>query len=214
LLKTNPLITDEKGNEIQLFDFRNISKLTNGIDSLEKFIDNELNSGFMKVIFINNFSSEDSSANYEPFVVNNVALNHNLWVYKNELWREALNASKVSIPSSDKFNPNLYIDGKINTDLFKPDSSGRTIYSHVLEVLKNNMSNIFAGGHSEKLIDFSKPDNPSTITTRGYLKALILANFDNFVINKHAERVTVNLDPDSIGSFGIPTNGDIKYKQA
>jgi hypothetical protein len=61
-----------------LFDFRNISKLTNGIDSLEKFIENELNSGFMKVIFINNLSSEDSSADYEPFVVNNIALNHNL----------------------------------------------------------------------------------------------------------------------------------------
>jgi hypothetical protein len=75
------------------------------------------------------------------------------------------------------------------------------------------MSSIFAGGPSEKLIDFSDLNNPSIITTKGYLKALILANFDNFISNKHSEKIKVNPDSNSISSFGEPINGDPKYTQ-
>lgn len=208
LLDTNPTIWDNEGNITQLFDFKNLSELTSGVESLEKFISNELESGFLKVIFINNLAPiPDSEMEYEPFVVTETALNHNILVYKNELWSYALRASHLVFPTLK--NRNLYINGKINNDLFLIDNTkGLSPYAEVLHTLKNDMSNIFNKSNPEKFINLSSTETKST--AQGYLKALILANFDNFIINKHHDIIKVNSD--SSNSFGTPMNEKSKYQ--
>jgi hypothetical protein len=207
-LANNPIVINEEGEPVQLLDFSNISNLTSGIGSLENFINNELEYGFMKVIFVNVMKGRND-LKYEQFVVTNAALNHNINTYKNELWDDAVIASGITIPK--EINKRLYIDGKANKDLFIPrGDEGKSIYLSVLEKLKNDMSDIFKKESPEDHIRLYAESGHSKV--QGYLKSLLLANFDNFILNKHSDKI--NLNYDSINSFGNPSNGENKYKLA
>lgn len=205
-LANNPITRNEEGEPVQLLDFSNISNLTSGIGSLENFINNELEYGFMKVIFINVLKGRND-LKYEQFVITNAALNHNINTYKNELWDDSILASGITIPKG--IDKRLYIDGKINKDLFIPrGTEGKSLYFSVLEKLKNDMSDIFKKESPEEHIRLYAESGHSKV--QGYLKSLLLANFDGFVLNKHSDKITLNYD--SINSFGNPSNGENKYK--
>lgn len=207
-LANNPIIKNESGDSVQLLDFSNMSNLTSGISSLESFINNELEYGFMKVIFVNVLKGR-KDLKYEQFVVTNAALNHNINIYKNELWDDAVASAGITIPKG--IDTNLYVDGKANKDLFIPrGAEGKSIYLSVLEKLKNDMTDIFQKESPEDHIRLYAESGHSKV--QGYLKGLLLANFDSFILNKHSDKITLNYD--SINSFGNPSNGENKYKLA
>ena len=112
LFLTNPIILKEDGSSDLLFDFSNISNLTGGIQSMENFIDSELQSGLFKATFIDT-SDNVGSEEYEPFVVTNTDLNKNLLIYKNELWSYIVSTA-VSLGKFNKKlkDTKLYENGK------------------------------------------------------------------------------------------------------
>ena len=207
LFLTNPIILKEDGSSDLLFDFSNISNLTGGIQSMENFIDSELQSGLFKATFIDT-SDNVGSEEYEPFVVTNTDLNKNLLIYKNELWSYIVSTA-VSLGKFNKKlkDTKLYENGKLNWQLFVKNENGVSPYMEVLTYLKNEMSNRLSSADSYNHIKIYKDRGYSI--SQAYLKALILSNFDNFVLSKHPDKVTVNKS--SINTFDIPINGEEKY---
>ena len=207
LFLTNPIILKEDGSSDLLFDFSNISNLTGGIQSMENFIDSELQSGLFKATFIDT-SDNVGSEEYEPFVVTNTDLNKNLLIYKNELWSYIVSTAVSSGNFNKKLkDTKLYENGKLNWQLFVKNENGVSPYMEVLMYLKNEMSNRLSSADSYNHIKIYKDRGYSI--SQAYLKALILSNFDNFVLSKHPDKVTVNKS--SINTFDIPINGEEKY---
>ena len=188
----NPKIGDVKA---PLFNFDEMSKLTFGVESMENFVSAELQAGVFKCSFL----STDSEG-YEPFVVTNLALNKNIVTYKNELWDYVNNAAlKLGIVSEVK---PLYNDTVLNQEVF---TSG--LYAKALEGLHKYVSDSMKSSDGAETIRIFTEHGYSA--SQAYLKGLILANFDNLLLNNHSDKVSVNLD--SINTFNIPTNGEPKY---
>lgn len=207
---TNPLI-EKDGEKVPMFDFSNLTELTKGISTMETFIDKELENGLFKAIFINNLSdygSENNGADtYEPFVVTNTALNKNLNIYKNELWEYVVLAS--GLKAKDIIDSKLYINGKLNTAVFEPAGPNTpSPYVRVLSSIRDQMDAKFKSGNLGENIRIYNEN--STTIAQAYLKTLILANFDNFLLSKHSSKVVLNLD--AANSFALPSNNEDKYK--
>jgi hypothetical protein len=83
---TNPLIETKEG-KVPLFDFNNTNKLVHGIESMEIYLDLQLEKGLFKSMFIHLSDGEHDEAvgHYTPFVVTDEDLNNNLKVYKSDL---------------------------------------------------------------------------------------------------------------------------------
>lgn len=156
LFLTNPIILKEDGSSDLLFDFSNISNLTGGIQSMENFIDSELQSGLFKATFIDT-SDNVGSEEYEPFVVTNTDLNKNLLIYKNELWSYIVSTA-VSLGKFNKKlkDTKLYENGKLNWQLFVKNENGVSPYMEVLTYLKNEMSNRLSSADSYNHIKIYK----------------------------------------------------------
>lgn len=211
-LDTNPSINDEK-----LYDFSKLSKLLYESDSYENYLKSLINTGLFKTIFINNMANKSEKFNYEGFVVSDAQLNKNLTLYKNELWDYIYNyyIKHVSTPIIFK-NNNLYnilekegtLDSSIslNPELFNINENGKSPYIIILEFVKNRMQ---LAKKSNSFNELEIYDGNAYTVAQAYVKSLVLANFDSFLLEKHADKVNVNLD--GAATFNLPTNGSPAY---
>lgn len=214
-VETNPTLN---GNS--LYDFSKISKVLYELDSFEKYLKTIINSGLFKTIFINIFNDGSNKYKYEKFVVSDVQLNKNIAIFKNELWDNIVEYYiKTKIKSKEDIwklsDISLYKiitkeDGEIalelNSELFNVQSvSGKSFYSEVMDFVKSQMNNLISANGDIAIFDGNK-----ITTSQAYVKSLVLANFDNFILDYHSDKVSVNLD--GVNSFGIPVNDKMKYK--
>lgn len=214
-VETNPIV-----NENPLYDFSKISKVLYELDSFERYLKSLINTGLFKTIFINIFNDASGKYEYEKFVVSDVQLNKNITIYKNELWDDLVTyytTSKLKskqdlwkVPDTSLYKSVRTEDGELawvlNSEIFNvQDKSQKSFYSEVMSYIKADMDNLIAATG-----DLTIFNSNSITTSQAYIKSLVLANFDNFLLNYHADKISVNLD--GVNSFGVPTNDKMKYK--
>ena len=218
IYRSNPLILDESGNRKELIDFSNDLNLLKGRESFEANLKLQLSKAVSNVSFINN-DSRDEGPSMINVVVTDIALNHNIKVYKNDLWQQIVKTSglraSVLYDNVNKKYYDLYkvienIDpdtGKVighsfelNEDLFKSNSDGKTPYQKVLETVMAKFENI-------SLDSVKMSENNSVV--KGFIKMMILANFDTYLIKNFADSIRVNGTGKK--SFSMPLDGLAKY---
>ena len=211
-LDTNPSFNDEK-----LFDFSKLSKLLYESDSYENYLKSLINTGLFKTIFINNLAERSEKFNYEGFVVTDAQLNKNLATYKNELWDYIYNYySKHAINPISFTNNNLYkiseipgsLDSSIslNEEFFNIAEGQKSPYMMILEFIKDRMDLAKKSNTTSELEIY---DGNAYTVAQAYIKSIVLSNFDSFLLEKHSDKVNLNLDGAS--TFNLPTNGSPKY---
>ena len=211
LLNTNPTVNNEK-----LFNFNNPRELTFRVVTYENFKSNLITNSLFETLFIK--INKDKNYPYEGFVTDNNQLNKNLSIFKNELWDYIFKYYSINNPNARELPYNsLYIlknvtaqDGYsivLNEDLFlKPEGAELSLYEDVLTFIKSEMERtVETNIASTKILQ----GNKFTIA-RAYINSLVLANFDNYLIQNHSDLVSVNLD--GVHTFNLPTNGSPKYK--
>lgn len=215
-IDTNPVINGEP-----LYDFSKLSQLVYERDSFDRYLKSLINTGLFKTIFINIFNNSSTKYKYEKFVVTDAQLNKNIAFFKNELWDDLVeyytksktkskseNLWKLSDTSLYKFYESN--DGQsglvLNDEIFSiQELSGKSFYIEVMSFIKNEMSNLIATNGDDVIFEEDK-----ITTSQAYIKSLVLSNFDSFLLDNHADKISVNLD--GRNSFGLPVNEFMKYK--
>jgi hypothetical protein len=87
----------------------------------------------------------------------------------------------------------------LNPDLFFPDTDGKTPYSKVLESVTTKF----------EALDKYSIDTKGISTTSGYIRMLILTNFDKLMSEKHGD--VINVNPDGMNTYAPPSNSEFKY---
>ena len=211
LVNTNPTINGER-----LFNFNNPSKLTYGVVTYENFKDNLISNSLFETLFIK--TNRNKNYPYEGFVTNDNQLNKNLSIYKNELWDYMFKYYSINNPNARELpNNSLYLLNNVsaqsgygitlNEELFYKTSNDNTsIYEDVMSFIKSEMDHtVETNISSTKILQGNK-----FTVARAYINSLVLANFDNYLLQNHSDLVSVNLD--GVHTFNLPTNGNPKYK--
>jgi hypothetical protein len=82
------------------------------------------------------------------------------------------------------------------------------LYTRALQKLKTEMELRFQ--NAERAKNIRVYNNKGYSFAQAYLKGLILANFDQFIVQNHSGKVVLNNN--SANTFLTPTNNDHKYK--
>lgn len=187
-----------------LIDVSNVAKLLKHDKSLENFLDSELEYAMYSVSFVNNDNRDNG---FNNFVVTDLALEHNIFVYKNDIWKYLVKVADLpgmrTAGLENLYNTEADHTGSrtfsLNSNLFYQDESGKTPYYKVLDAVANKF----------EALDKYNIDTKGISVTSGYIRMLILTNFDKFISDKHGD--VINVNPDGINTFSPPSNNDFKY---
>jgi hypothetical protein len=214
-IDTNPII-----NGAYLFDFSKLSDLLYDLDSFRNYLDNKINLSLFKTIFLNVFGKDSDTkfGKYERFVVTDAQLNKNIKVLKNELWGYMVNFYEHNRQSQDLWKIKdtlLYpienletgeVGSKLNTALFEiSEKTGTSYYTEVVSFIQDLMDKTIIHGGNTKIIHEGR-----TTVSQAYINSLILANFDEFLVRQHSDKIKV--DQGTLNTFGNPENGNFKYR--